>query len=231
MGTGAMLLNNTLYLDVLVLSRKDMAGNIINKGNEKIAVQIADKLLTPMNQLRELLKGLLEKGSSETKPPTFTDDVLLLNLFSESFSKVKESLESMPETLTVPETVFQQWGPMSLINYNTAIINPYKSATYFADILLREPLYRNIEQLERSVSSAIIECKEANSLLLFHLNNANESSAYAAQGKSAGNVFYKKLLMQVEAETLKVETNVEKIRHSARTYFMKHFLSFFTTPL
>lgn len=226
-GKGMHLLNNTLYLDMFMLTKKDIAINIISSGNEKIQKQVIENLIQPIQSLSEILKKLDKSEISKVKLPAFSEEILLLKYFDESFQKVSENIESVPKELIVPELIYHDSKLLHLLEYTEYAIYPYKLASYHIDISFREPFYRDLEKLKNTVDSAIIELKEVCSLILFHLNNIDAGSDYSvAENKNVISI-YDKLLSQVESERKKVELELEKVDANSTIYIDNTFSKLF----
>ena len=226
-GGGIDLINNTLYLDTLILSEQKIANNLIQKGNERIRAQVNEKLFVPIDKLIKNIENSYNLANSDIKPPAFPEELQIQKIFKDSYYKVSEVIDELPEEIILPDFVYKDSKPVSLSEYTPANANINKSGIYYLDTLFYEPFYREVEQLEKIANTAIIECKEANSMLLFHLSNIQPNDQGQEMNKSLETGFYNKLMNQVNKEKEKLETALHNIEHSAMVFMQEAFSNLF----
>ncbi len=225
-GAGIQLLNNTFYLDILVLSKKTLFKNIILKGNSRASTLITDSLFSKQKLLVENLKSIIEKTQDDIEPVMLPDDVNLKEALNEAYDKALLLMDDLPEEQILPELIYKESELIPFNDYNQVSVNISKSAFYYLDILFHEPLYHEYENLEAAVKRALIESKEANSMLLFHQRNLQNAAAEAVKVDSDVALF-KKLLKQIEEEKVKVETALERMHHYTDGYISEAFSKLF----
>jgi amino acid transporter len=225
-GSGMDLMNNTLNLDIMMLLKKTQYGNIISKANKRSADQIADALFVKQDLLIKNLKAVIQDPNAKVKPILFPDELKLQIPLNEAFEKASLLMSDAPEEYLLPETIYKDSELIPFNDYNQVSVNVLKSANYFLDVLFHEPLYRDYENLELLIKKAIIESKEANSMILFHQSNiqnaSNEDLAY-----DSNLSLFKKLLKQIEEEKIKVESALGRINHYANNYISEAFSKLF----
>jgi hypothetical protein len=225
-GAGMLLVNNAVSLDMMVLSKKVLFGNIIKKGNSRVSSVLTEALFTGQKALIENLKTVIQDPQSNISPVAFPDSLTMKMPMNEAIEKASSLVEDLPEELSLPESIYKESEFLPFSEYNPVTVDVIKSTNYFVDVLLNEPLYREFENLEVLVKKAIIESKEANSMLLFH--KGNQQMINSEQGKLESDVsLFKKLLKQIEEEKIKVETAVERIDHYTGSYINEAFSKLF----
>ncbi len=80
-GEGFIMLNNTLYLDTIILSNRNIAKNLLRSGNEKIGVRVSELLLHPMDQLLAFISGDAKNKKAVFKAPVFPDKAICPGYF------------------------------------------------------------------------------------------------------------------------------------------------------
>ena len=225
--TGMLLLNNTLYLDSFVLSRKNIFKNVIQKGNLRIVNQLTDTIIQAIDQLKSNMETIANQSDSVLKTVVLRDDLNMVNIFNETFHKSAELLEDFMEVLDIPESIFVNSEPLKFSEYSKVSVYPKKIASYFVDVVFHEPFYREVESLDHSIKTALVESKEANSMLLFHLNNLKESSADADDETIFDPSLFKKLALHIQEQKTKLETAIDRIKHYSMVYMHEAFSNLF----
>jgi len=225
-GSGMSLLNNTLELDVMVLSKKILFKNIIAKGNSRILTLLSESLFSKQDKLIDNLKAIIGNIHSEIEPVQFPDEIKLDIPFIESYNKATRLMDDFPIELSLPEVIYEKSDFIPFSQYSQSTYDINKSAYYHVDVSFHEPLYRDIENLKDSAKKAIIESKEANSMLLFHQSNIHNDPEDEINNESDSKLF-KNLLRQIEDEKIKVETVLERIQHYTESYINEAFAKLF----
>ena len=226
-GEGAILLNNTLYLDTIILSNKNIAKNLIRSGNEKIALQVSELLLRPMDRFIDFIDKDIKKTKAVFRPPVFPDKIPILGIFNETWSRISDLKEDFSEELAIPQSIYFEEGALKFSDYTSFISNLKKTSTYYMDTLFYEPFYRELQQFEKVLNTAIIECKEANSLLIFHLSNVNGPDTSQGLIKDQSNQVYEKLLKQVRNEKEKVSAALASAEHYSLAFIQEAYSRLF----
>jgi amino acid transporter len=226
-GTGIELINNTLFLDSLVLSQQKIAQNIIQKCIDRIGGQVSSQLLMPMEVLMQNIEKVDKLQSTNIELVDFPEEVHVQDLFKDAYSKVSEIVEGFPGELMLPDRVFKDIDPLALSEYSQVATQVNKAGTYYIDTLFYEPFYREVEKLERTVRNAIIECKEANSLLLFRINNIQSVEEDRGADITAQKSYSIKLADQVLKEKNKLEKAMAGLENTASDYLQEAFSKLF----
>ncbi len=212
-GEGVILLSNTLYLDTIMLSSKNIAKNLLISGNEKIAIRISELLLQPMDKFIQFIKEDIKKPKPGFKPPVFPDKIPILDHFNDVWSRISSLRNEFSEELAVPLSIYGDAGVLRFSDYESFLTNLKKTSTYYMDTLFYEPFYRELQQFEKILNTAIIECKEASSLLIFHLSNVNDPDILQGSTEDSGSQVFEKLIKQVTGEKEKVVTAMDRLEH------------------
>jgi amino acid transporter len=226
-GEGVVLLNNTLFLDTMILSRKNIAKNLLKSGIEKITIQLSDSLLNPMDQLIHFVSEDINNPKADFKTPVFPDKISILAIFNETWARISDLKSEFSEDLAIPESIYGVDGALSFSDYNVFHTNLKKVSKYYMDTLFYEHFYRELQQVEKIINTAIIECKEANSLLIFHLSNVNGTDVPQDLPMDAGTQMYEKLLKQINNEKEKVETAIARMEHYSMTFLQEAYANLF----
>ncbi|SMO52333.1 Amino acid transporter [Saccharicrinis carchari] len=228
--TGMSLLNNTLYLDLLVLSRKNIFKNVIQKGNARINTLISGTFFPAINKLHEYMNADIDADAAAgfvAKSLNLKDQLDILPIYTDTYHKASELLEDFPEELSIPELITQNSEPLRFADFVPVNANLQKTAFYYIDVLFHEPFYREIERLENTVSKALMDCKEANNIWLFNLNNLKEADSDSDLKKRFDKDLNKKLAAQVNEEKTKVETAMNRMNHYSLVYLHDAFSKLF----
>jgi amino acid transporter len=225
--SGLNLINNTLYLDTLILSNQKLSKNIVQKTNEKIRTLATDELLNPIDVLLKNIEASSKSAFSEIHAVTLPHDIQFQNISQELFDKIYDIIEDLPEEIALPELIFNELIPVNLIDYESINSNLHKVGSYYFDTLFYETVYREIEQLEIVINKALIDCKEANSLLLFRINNIQDESVSTDFKMDATDSFYKNLTIQISEEKKKIENALLKNEHNALVYLQNSYSKLF----
>jgi amino acid transporter len=226
-GRGVRLINNTLLLDMNTLMQKDIADNILTAGNDKIYNHVADIILKPAQEVLDTIDQLLENKNDDVKLPEFEKKIELIKIVNELIQKVIGNIEKLPEEVYVPELMYIDSEPVQFMAYTERLVYPNKMAANYIDTLFREPFYRDVERLNKVVNDAIIEFKEACSLLVFHMNNIDNEEIISLPKDKLDKVFYKKILSQVEEEKKKIELELNNISSKSINYLHNSFSKLF----
>lgn len=222
---GIQLLNNTLLLDIIILTQKDISSNIIKAGYDKILEQVSENTLQPANKLIEIIEQVSTLPDSSVKIPAFELKTPLVKMASDAIFKISDSISKLPQELSVPELIYKDSTPIPLLDYNERLVYPNKSGSYYVDTLFKEPFYRDVEFLQKIIDAALIEIKETCSLLLFQINNIKKSDeVYLIDDKGD---LYHKMISQVQTEKEKIEFELNKLAANYTTYLHNSFSKLF----
>jgi len=212
---GVKLINNTLYLDTLILSQQKIFERIIQKCNAKIRLKVSEDIFALLNALLENIEISSNSNGTDMIPVVFPDDFQVSQIFLGSYNKITEILDELPEEILLPHSIYNNSIPVSLSDYIPTTSNLNKIANYYFGVLFYETFYREIQQLEIVINNSIIEGKEANSLLMFILQNIQNDTEISDFDLIKTDDFYKKIGNQLIKEKNKIEMVLLKIENSA----------------
>ncbi len=206
------LLNNGLILDVQVLSEQKIIAGILENFNEKMRLGYSEKVLNSINTIIKNIDKAIDDISSKMGKVIFNDNIDVRFLFQETYYKISEILERLPEEIEISEFTYMEGESDYADYYSTSVVEPYKIARYYFDTRLYEPLYRELEQIDGMVKQIIGECKEANSLLRFRLDNAQQNKKENIQEDQNLVVFLDSLKKQVLKEKNKLLEAIDRVQ-------------------
>ncbi len=224
---GIRLINNTLNLDALVLSDREIIKNIIQKGNDRVQALLIEKVIKPIDLLLENIEKVTNLSDLDISPLRFPDQIEIKSVFHESYLKIAEIIGTLPEEMLLPEAIVIDADAIQLSDYKMVSLNLHRVGRYYFDTLFYEPFYREIEQLESIANRAIIECKEANSMLKFRLNNIHNNNEIADIDQSSPAVFFKKILLQINSEKEKLLVKLQEIEYNSDNFLSNAFSKLF----
>ncbi|MDD2562629.1 MAG: amino acid permease [Salinivirgaceae bacterium] len=226
-GDGINQLCNTIYLNAIILSKKNIAKNLIDSGIEKVGIQISEGLLQPIKILESNLNLVRQRSDQKLDSPKFAVDFSVQKIFDESYEKITQIINGLPEEFVIPVSIYSNAELIAFNDYNSTTINLRKLANFALDTLFAEPFYREIEQLGESVNNALLECKEANSLLVFQLNNRDFDADSLDVDLKFDVEIFDKLQKQIEVQKSMVNTALQRIDHYSKLHLNESFSKLF----
>ena len=210
------LLNSGLYLDCRILSEQKMISGILRNYNEKIQLGYSDKVLEPINIILKNIDKAIVGTSAQMGKVIFAENTEVRFLFQETYYKISEILEWLPKEMEISEFSYIEGesGNRSE-NFTPVVVEPYKIARFYFDTRLYEPLYRELEQMDRFVKQIIGECKEANSLLKFRLENVLKGKPENMEDEQNLTLFLNSLQEQVQREKNRLPEAIDRIRYKS----------------
>ena len=158
------LLNHALTLDCQVFSLQKMAHAIISKNNDRMSALINEKVIKPFELIHQNIESYLINPNKNLTEVIFDDSIDIKDVFSEAYARIYELLDKLPAEIEIAENTAEESVKVSL----------QKIARYYMDTHLYEPFYRELETLENLSRQAILNGKEASSLLKFRIDNAGK---------------------------------------------------------
>jgi hypothetical protein len=224
---GVKHMNNTLYLDAHVLSTKNLARNIIKSGNKKISNSITEKLLEPIEDFIKVTEKAVSETDAEFKSIQLPDNLEVRQIFIEAWNKITDIIDNFPEDIEIPEAIYNASGNLHFSDYNVLHINLKKSSNYYMDTIFYEPYYRELEQLEKIIQASITATREANSLLVFNINNQKNNNLKDVLNANTDNQIYIKLLQQISKVKDEVTDAIERMEHFSMVHLQSAFSKLF----
>ncbi|MDD2346056.1 MAG: amino acid permease, partial [Bacteroidales bacterium] len=207
------LLNNSVLLDCYVLSEQKIINGIIYNYNDKISSITTDCVFSPINAILQNIEKSIANHTNEIKDISFTDKVALRGLFQETFSKVSEIIDKMPQEIEISNFSYDENNLKNLPeNCSPLLVEPYKIARYYLDTRFYEPFYRELEQLEALIIQTIEDCREANSLIKFRMDNAIDDIENNLLTKLDISNFLNSTNHQIVQYKLNLEEAIERIK-------------------
>ncbi len=223
--TNVKLLNNGLLLDIQVLSEQKVISGILTNFNEKIGIRYSEQVLRSIESISKNIELAGKDTSSKMGKVIFDDNTDVRFMFQETYYKISEILEWLPEEIEIPHFSNKENNPENeLLNIEPVLVEPYKIARYYFDTRLYEPIYRELEQIDILVKQVIGECKEANSLLRFRIENIQGDPTGLNHDAQNFEVFLKTLDKQLQNEKNKVIVAIDRIQHKS-IEILKHAIS------
>lgn len=211
--SGSLLLNNGIYLDCLILSEQKIIAGILQNFNEKIYSGYSEKILTPINALLSNIDKAMESTSDKMGKVIFADNAEVRFSFQETYYKIAEILDWLPEEIEISEFNYIEGEPDNRSeNFAPIIVEPHKIARYYFDTRLYDPFYRELEQTDTLIKQIIGECKEANSLFRFRLENTKQSKPENLQNVQNFDLFLQSLKKQVQQEKNRLLETIDHIQ-------------------
>ena len=207
--TGGMnLINNSLYLDCLILSQQEIIESIIQKHNEKLFSKIHENITQPVLTLSANIEKAISGSFLDIKPVSFPEIIKLKDAFQDTYYKMYEFIEKLPEEIMLPEAIPEELPEDNQFEFTSLQVRLNKVSKYYFDMYFYEPYYRELEQLEAVTRQAIIECQEANSLLRFRIENLDKDGGN--DNEQIDTSLLRKLLRQTRGENEKINEAREK---------------------
>ena len=211
-----ILLNNAVYLDCHIHTDQKTMQSIILRQNERMQSTISEKVLVPIDLIIKNIDNSILKLDNALKPIAFTDAVSIKSMFQDTYFKISEFSEKLPSEIDISDISFtnidENKKGESVISVK---VEPYKIARYYIDTLFYEPLYRELEQFDNLIKQVVIECKEANSLIKFRLENENRGIRVDDSSKKELDQFLQSIKKQVVNQRLKVKEAMDRIGYQS----------------
>jgi len=214
--SNSRVLNNAVYLDCRILSEQKIISGIIQNFTDKVNLIIAEKVISPIDTIMKNIESWPAKKSPEVKNITFTDNAEVRLMFQETYLKISELLERLPNEIEISDftlsgdeikNVSENPGPVK--------VNPYKIARYYFDTRLYDPFFRELEQLDKLVKKSIIESREANNLLKFRLENEQRNNENNSNSDKDIIDFLNSLKKQASIQKIELTETIERLKFKA----------------
>lgn len=203
--TKVSMINHALILDCQIFSLQKMGLSILLKNNDKISSLVQERVTKPYESIIKNIDDCLTNGNCLQKEILFSEIVEIKDIFSETYAKIYELLEKLPAEIEMSENDSEE----SL----SVKVTPRKIARYFLDTNFYEPFYRELEQIENLSLQAIIEGKDANSLIKFRLDNAEKEEDSEFNKKNL-NLF----LQNLKKQMLNKQTQLNEALNAIQTH-------------
>jgi hypothetical protein len=209
-------LNNSTYLDCHLALEAKMIGGTVQKNNEKIFSMLQHKIISPLKDLKINLINAEKDTKGKISDVIFSDGIDSTGIFQETYTKITELLERLPETLALKSGDLATDQSESFPSmYDLVTTQPLKLALYHFDSRFYDPYYRELEAFDSLITKAISVCREVNSMLTFRLNNENQE-----EERPGGNdlrIFLQQLDKQVKDEESKIIEAYKRICRQSET--------------
>jgi len=206
------LVNNALFLDCHILTEQKMIGGIIRKNNNKISSIINESVIEPIKTIITNIDNSLTDISVSRKEVVFSENFAVTEIFQEAYQKISEFIEKLPARIEITDYSYDESSNESKAEERKIeTVEPGKIALYYMDTRFFEPFYRELEQLDLLVRQSIIECREANSLIKFRLDNVLKNNTDSSIPESDISGFLSEMRKQVLSEKTKLTQTIEKI--------------------
>jgi len=166
--------NSAAQLDFQILYEQKIIYSIIQNCIEKINSLVTENIFSQAEIIFKNIENWKSEQISQIKNIKFPEKSDTTTILQETYLKIIELLERLPSEIDITDFSYSENEEfLNLENAKTITVHPDKIAKYYLDTQLYDPLYRELEQLDKMLQLSIIEFKEANSLLKFRLENTD----------------------------------------------------------
>jgi hypothetical protein len=226
-GDACSMINNSLQLDSLVLSEQKICMNIVQKSNLHIKNLIQEAIFSPVDKLLATIDKTTRLELGGIVHVSFNENLQLSQIATELFAKISGIIDELPSDLKLPDRIYQNDQPVIFTEIDGSTNNVRKVANYYFDTLFYDQYYREIEVLNRFINKSVIEFREAQSILLFRVNNLKSEAETSEIEALASVEFFKKLAARVQAEKTKIEKELIRNETVAITQLQHSFSKLF----
>ncbi|MDD4575680.1 MAG: hypothetical protein PHI36_04550, partial [Bacteroidales bacterium] len=196
-----------------ILSEQNIINSIVYNRNDTISSSILDHVFNPINDILKSIENSIANHSNEIKDIPFIDSIGLKTSFQETLSKLSEIINKIPQEIEISNYFYDESNLNNLPeNGSPLIVEPYKIARYYLDTRFYEPFYRELEQLEALIVQTIIDCREANSLIKFRMDNAHVDIENNLFTKEEIFEFLNSTNHQIKQHKLNLEEAISRIK-------------------
>ncbi len=211
-----LLLNNSAYLDCHLALESKMISGTIQKNNEKIFSMLQEKIMKPLNDLLNHIQKAKTDPRKKINDVIFSDNIDSTRIFQDTYTKITELLERLPETLAIKhenqETNQSELFPSF---YESATTEPLKLALHHFASRFYDSYYTELESLDNLTGKTISSCREVNSLLTFRLNNENDEDKQPVDSDLIA--YLQKLEKQLKEEESRITEAYTRISQKSET--------------
>ncbi|WP_372752505.1 amino acid permease [Labilibaculum sp.] len=225
--TAVHLINESLHLDILIISQQKLGVNLLLAGNERMYSHIHEFVINPISKLAENIDRVAKTDIANVKSQIFPDNLQIQTIFSESYTKLSKIIDELPENIQLPTAIYKSSKAVPFSELTSIEINLRRMGSHSFDTLFYEPFYREVLSLGGVVNKAVMECREFSSLLQFRLSNRDKKSDAFKEEQSQHQEFYQKLSRKVLTEKVKVEEALLALDKKAIDLMLETFSNFF----
>jgi amino acid transporter len=197
----ARILNNAVLLDGRILSEQKIIYEIIQNFTDKVISIVSEKVISLIDIVLNNIEISISPEKAEIKNVAFPDNLTVRQMFQDVFLKISEMLERLPAEIEIADFSFSNDETKNISGISTPIIvEPQKIARFYFDTRFYDPLYRELEQLDKLVKQSIVESREAHSLLKFRLENEKRDPQNISPAGNGFTDFLNSLQKQVLIE-------------------------------
>lgn len=213
--TNIRVVNNAVRLDCLILSNQKIIHGVLENFVEKINGIISEKVVKSIDTILINIENRTRLNSAKIKSISFDENTEVGLLFQETYLKISELIEKLPEEIEIADISYSE-ADESLENQALQIVvEPRKLTRFYFDTRLYDPFYRELEQLDKLVKQTVVQCREANSLLKFRLENARRDIESLSLNEKEIDDFLSSVKKQVLFEKETLRTAVERLEFKA----------------
>lgn len=197
----ARILNNAVLLDARVLSEQKIIYEIIQNYTDRVHSIVAEKVISPIDIILNNIEISKSPDKAEINNVAFPDNLAVRQMFQDIFLKISEMLERLPAEIEIADFTYSNDEAKNISGISTpVIVEPQKIARFYFDTRFYDPLYRELEQLDKLVQQSVVESREAQSLLKFRLENERKDSQNISPAVNGFIDFLNSLQKQVSIE-------------------------------
>lgn len=223
------LLMQSIWLDGFLLTNQDIVLAIIENFAEKTELQIRQDIIQAFDNILNNIEKWETGKPVKIKNVIYPSAAEVRYQFQETYTKIAEIIEKFPESIEIAESIF---GDSESVDNKTSIqaakVEPRKIARYYLDTRFYEPFYRELEELDKYGERAVIECREAVSLLKFRFENLQQEQLLNQHPENETAGFLHSLKKQVAYEKEQLENVLRKTAGNAGQLVKTAFAPVFT---
>ncbi len=171
----ARVLSNSVFLDCHIISEQKIITSILQKNNARISAIINESVITPIDAIILNVEKSITGHAANGKDIMFADNITVSGVFQEAYTKILEFIERLPREIEISDYVnSDDDSGQETENISVVTVEPSRIALSYIDSRFFEPLFSELEQLDKNIGKAVIECREAYSLFKFRVDNAKK---------------------------------------------------------
>ena len=211
--SNARVLNNAALLDCRILSEQKIIHEIIQSFIDRINSVVTGNIITPVDVVLSNIGNCKTPARAEIKNITFSESAGVKLLFQDIYLKISELLERLPSKIEIAGLLYSSNGTKDISEITAPVkVEPQKIARFYFDTRLYDPFYRELEQLDILVQQSIIECREAQSLLKFRLDNERHETRGNSIIENGFADFLESLEKQVLIQKNRIKEAINRLR-------------------
>lgn len=210
------VLKNAILLDCDVLAKQKIIEGILDNYVDKVRVTVAGNVIGQIDVILKNIDNWMSGNSAKLKGVAFSENAEVRYQFQETYTKIAELIVRLPEEIEITDFSFSDIEEQNISEIIQPVkVEPGKIARYYLDTRLYDPFYRELQQFDKIVNQSIVECREANVLFKFRIENTIRDTGNNFLTENEISEFLVSLKKQILKEKDKLNTAVERIQFKA----------------